>query len=291
MILRYLFAATLDDLWRYKKTGVALVLCIGLALSLVGLFLLAGYNADRRFDLLRQKGRMTIYLHDSAAPAATTFLKRRLGQDRQVASFTYISKEDALQLFRQNSGGASLLSELDGNPLPAAFEVEAIDRSALAQLTKRYARFAAVEEVQDASPWSDGWNGVFEQLSIAGMVIGGILIAIAAGVIVVAVRLHFRLRQAEIRIMRLVGAPPLFLRSLLGLEGTVLGVSGGGLALAVIFGLFVLLRGRVEAWLASGPFGGYPLQFFPVEVMVGIVLAGGIVCGMGGFFSVGWGRS
>jgi len=208
-----------------------------------------------------------------------------------VTAFTYISKEDALQLFRQGGGEAALLTELDGNPLPAAFEVEVLNRSALAEMTKQYARFAAVEEVQDASPWQKEWDGVFGQLSMAGMTVGGLLTAIVAAVIVVAARLHFRLRLAEVRAMRLVGAPPLWIRSLFGLEGTALGVTGGGLALAAILGLFAFSRGKIEAHLASGPFGGHPLQFLPVEMMVGVVLAGGIVGGIGGFFSVGGGRS
>lgn len=291
MKLPYLLAAAADDLWLYKKTGAALVLCASLALFLVGLFLLARHNATHRFDLLRQDGRMTVYLRDSADAASVARLKRRLGDDPQVATFAYISKEDALQLFRQSGGEASLLTELDGNPLPAAFEVEAMDRSALTQLTKRYARFSIVEEVQDASPWQEGWDGVFDQFSIAGMTIGGLLAGIATVVIVVAARLHFRLRQEEIRMMRLVGAPPLWIRSLFGLEGTALGVTGGGLALAAVFALFVFSRGRIEAYLAAGAFGGHPLQFFPLEMAIGVVLAGGIVGGFGGFFSVGWGRS
>ena len=291
MRLRYLLAAAADDLWLYKKSGAAVVLCNGLALFLVGLFLLAGYNANQRFDLLRQKGRMTIYLRDSADPSAIARLKRRLGQDPQVAGFTYISREDALQLFSQTGGEAALLAELDSNPLPDSFEVDAVDRSALAALKKRYARFATVEEVQDASPWQEGWDGVFGQFSIAGRTIGGLLAGIAAAVIVVAARLHFRLRQEEVRAMRLVGAPPLWIRSLFGLEGTALGVAGGGLALVAVLGLFALSRGKIEVYLGAGPLGGHPLQFFPVEMMIGVVLAGGIVGGIGGFFSVGWGRS
>jgi len=291
MTLRDLLAAAADNLWIYKRSGGATVLCNGLVLFLVGLFLLAGYNTDRRFDRLRRQGRLTIYLSDSAGPAAIAQLKRRLEQDRKVATFTYISKEDALKLFRRDGGESALLSELDGNPLPAAFEVEAIDRSALVEMTKRYARFAGVEEVQDASPWQAGWDGVFEQISIVGMTTGGLLAAVAAAVIVVAARLHFHLRQAEVRMMRLAGAPPSWIRSLFSLEGMALGVAGGGLALVAIFGLFAGSRGRIEAYLASGPFGGHPLQFFPVGMMVGVVLAGGIVGGLGGFFSAGWGRS
>ena len=291
MKLRYLLAAAADDLWIYKKSGGVVVLCNGLVLFLVGLFLLAGYNTDRRFDRLRQQGRLTIYLRDSAGPAAIVHLKRRLEQDRQVAAFTYISKEDALQLFRHGGGEASLLAELDGNPFPAAFEVEAVNRSALTELTRRYARFAAVEEVQDPSPWQEGWDGMFGQLSMVGMTVGSLVAAIAAAVIVAAARLHFRLRQEEVRMMRLVGAPPLWIRSLFGLEGAALGMTGGGLALAAVLGLFALSRERIEAHLAAGPFGDQPLEVLPVEMMVGVVLAGGFVGGLGGFFSVGRRRS
>ncbi len=105
-------------------TSAIAVATIGVSLVLVGTFALLVWNME---GLLRRFGDalyVTAYLEDGVEPAHQRSLAVLVSTVEGVGAVRIVSKQEALERFRDGVGrGAALLEGLDENPLPASLEL------------------------------------------------------------------------------------------------------------------------------------------------------------------------
>jgi cell division transport system permease protein len=88
-------------------------------------------------------------------------------------------------------------------------------------------------------------------------------------------RLLLSRRRIEVEVLRLVGATNSFVRRPFVIEGAMQGAAGAAAAIAILGGLFWLVRGRFDHELAN--LLGLSPSFLPWTVTVGFVLLGGVL--------------
>ena len=93
-------------------------------------------------------------------------------------------------------------------------------------------------------------------------------------IIGVTIRITVLQRAREIAIMRLVGATNGFIRGPFLLEGSLKGLLGGLLAIALCYGTYLLFRGQVELATSGIVF------LKPAQVVLGVVF--GVLIGLSG---------
>jgi cell division transport system permease protein len=111
-----------------------------------------------------------------------------------------------------------------------------------------------------------------------------------AALLIVAntIRLAIYARRDELDILALVGASRTFVRVPFLLEGTLQGLLGGCLALAVVLGLYSLLLPRLESGLEL-VLGRTALEFFTTGQSIVLVAAGAALGLLGSITAlVGW---
>ena len=284
--LRYAFDEALLSLWRGRRSGILSMATIAVALFVLGAFLLASSNLERLGEEWGRSAEMSIYLNDDATPADRQAVEALLAPGPIVAGHQFVSKEEALARFKATfSDLAGAVETLEGNPLPASYEVRLqatpASTQAIAELASRLEQTGGVSDVRYDRQWLDRVLSAVQTIQGVGLVLGAFLTFAAALTVANVVRLALWARRDELEIMQLVGAPQTFIRGPFVMEGVLQGGIGALLALAALAVTFLVVRGRylmplAEALNVSG------IRFLAPELCVLLVVGGTLVGCLGG---------
>jgi cell division transport system permease protein len=197
-------------------------------------------SADVRSDL-----QIRTYLYDDATPAETTALQNKIKGLPHVKQVTYLTKADALAEFKKDFKRDDVLKELGKNPLPANFIVRPDDAANLVAIRGELQKPGAngktsyispiIQKVDDRQEEANQIQQVTGALKLILTVITILLIAASLLLIGNTIRLSIYTRRREIEVMRLVGATRWFIRWPFMIEGVVVGILGGSIAILVLW--------------------------------------------------------
>ncbi|TLY15177.1 MAG: ABC transporter permease [Nitrospirae bacterium] len=276
--IAYLVKESMTNIRLNRTTTLVAVASTAFTLACFGVFLLLYLNLRGVVSSLQDDIKIVVYLHDGLSAQGLSDLQQRLKGEREVATLSYVSKEQALADFREQFPSEyHLLQGLGENPLPASFVVTLAPRfrssEAVRQWAKRLTNMAGVAQVQYSRDWIENLATVIGFIELGAVAVGSILSAASITIIASTIRLTLLARRDEIEILRLVGATGAFIKVPYLLEGAVLGAVGGLLSLAILRGGFDLFK------LQLGPTGRFLgveswLNFFPGHVSLLIIGAG-----------------
>ena len=281
MALSYTLREGLAGFRRAKLATVASVAALAIALVLIGIVALLGWQWQTVSDTLRQRAsEVEVFLDDAVDDEVAERLGERLRAVPAVDSVRFVSHEEAAEVFREAFGeGAEVFD--DAQFLPASYRVrlrtEGASADSLAQFAEEVGSWAPVEEV------------AFDRASVEAIernrrVVTGVGGAVALLVVLAAlllvgntVRLSIYARRMLIRTMKLVGATNAFIRRPFLIEGAAQGLAAGLAAGAVLWALYGLFLGwlrsaDVAAGGAVGWPGGSPLVAVAAVVLLGVLL-------------------
>ena len=291
--LRYALEEALASLWRGRQSGLLSIATIALALFVLGAFLDVTSNLEQLGIEWSSAAEMSVYLNDRVTPAERSAIETILARGTVVAAREYVSKSDALARFKRTFGDlASAVDSLGDNPLPASYEVTlrtgpgveaSVDRLAAA-----LRQSAGVADVRYDRQWLTRLLSVITVIGGVGLVLGTVLTIAAALTVANVVRLALHARHDELDIMRLVGAPQAYIRGPFVMEGVLQGGLGALTALGALAAVFVGVRTRYLAPVASA-INLSSVHFLPLEVCVFLV-AGGMMVGCLGGLVAAWNR-
>jgi cell division transport system permease protein len=80
--------------------------------------------AERIMQPIENSGLMQIFIRDDAAQSDVDALHQEMLADPLVQSVRYVSKDEALRVFKERmKGNPEIVDQLEGNPLPASLEL------------------------------------------------------------------------------------------------------------------------------------------------------------------------
>lgn len=265
-----------------RTTTVIAVATTAFTLACFGVFLLLYLNLRAVATSLQSDFKVVVYVQESVPAQGVAQLQSLLKADPGVQVVSYVSKEQALADFRaQFPADSHLLQGLGENPLPASFVVSLSPSLRSPDAVRRWAErvqsVPGVEQVQYSRDWIDNLTAIVGYLELVAVGIGTVLSAASATIIASTIRLTLYARREEIEIMRLIGATSSFIRIPYLIEGTMLGMMGSAVALAILKGGFELFKVRLGM---PGRFLGIDsgVQFFSGQV-VGLIAAAGLILG------------
>jgi cell division transport system permease protein len=253
--LRYFARSAWLGLRSSPLPSVVSVATIAVSLFLIGVFVLLLTNMSGILERFGREVRLTAYVDDSLVrPEAERALLERVRRTPGVARAEWVSREQALERFRERLGGESaLLDGIDENPLPASVEIELApaQRSAegLARAAQAVAALDGVAEVSRGHAWVEGYARAVSLVRAGSAVLGAVLGLAALVIVSNTIRLAVYARRDEIEILMLVGAARSFAAVPFLLEGLILGTLGGLLALGLLWLAYALLGGPLEGGL------------------------------------------
>jgi cell division transport system permease protein len=203
-----------------------------------------------------------------------------------VASHQFVSKDEALRRFKETfTDLASAVDTVEGNPLPASYEVrlqaEPGSRDAIAELAAKLEQTPGVADVRYDRQWLDRVLSAVTVVRRVGLLLGAFLTVAAALTVANVVRLALWARRDEIEIMQLVGAPQTFIQGPFVMEGVLQGGIGALLALAALALAFLAIRGSYLVPLAQA-LNLSAVRFLAPELCLLLVAGGTLVGCLGG---------
>ena len=272
--------------WRNAAMSIAATATMTLMLLLLSGFFIVQNGLLAGLQFVEQKVEVVADLRSAATDGEIEDLRLRIGALPEVREVTYVSREEALQRFRDAraaQGEEDLTKYLDANPLHASLEVKLRDPGAFAAVTAALRADPLVERVKNITDLVSRVLAVTEFLRTAGIVILALIAAIVLFIIINTIRLAVVARAEEIEVMRLVGASDAFIRWPFVFEGALVGLIGAAITLGVIAAV-------------ADPLSSFMFEFFRVlPIRVGaiardvavLVIGSGVGLGvLGAFVSV-----
>lgn len=259
--------------------AVALVLPALLYLMLQGVKQFAGgWDA---------KPRITVYLRVSLEEERAAALRSRLQLLAGIDAIEYISRDQALEVFRKQTGLGDVLDRLDENPLPPVYVLTSEDSSPahIETIVTAVKKIPGVESVQTDLVWAGRLQYILlliERLAFLLFVLFsvGVVLTVAN-----TLRLEIAQRRQEIIVMKLVGATDAFVRRPLLYRGIWYGVAGAVLASVILVSAAAYLSSPVEALARS--YGSEAILAGPGVMELAWLLLAGFGLGLlGAWFTV-----
>jgi len=273
-------ANAVRGLWRASTTSLMAIATIAVVLALLGGAWIVVGNMASLLEEFGAELQLTAYLEPGLSEARQNALAEEVSRAPGVAKVAVVTREEALERFARIAGSDELLAGLVENPLPPSLEItlapEARTEAAVESLAAALDGLEGIDELAHGQDWIEGYG---RAIALArGLALGlGAVLGLAALVIVgKTIRLAVYRRRDEHDILALVGATRTLVRVPFLLEGTLQGVLGGCLALAVVFGAYELLRPQIESGLAL-VIGRAGLAFLTTGQALALVAAGALL--------------
>ncbi|PXV72780.1 permease-like cell division protein FtsX [Pantoea sp. PNA 03-3] len=251
---RYALRGTLSDMWRQPLATLLTVMVIAISLTLPSVCYMVWKNASQAASQWYPAPQLTVYLSKTLDDTAAENVTAQLKQVEGVDHVNYLTREEALNEFRNWSGFGGAMDMLEQNPLPAVViitpKLNFQNSDTMQTLRDRVAKVQGVDEVR----MDDSWFARLAALTglvgqIASMI--GILMIVAVFLVIGnSVRLSIFARRDTINVQKLIGATDGFILRPFLYGGALLGFSGAVLSL-ILSEVLVLRLQSVVAQVAS----------------------------------------
>jgi cell division transport system permease protein len=277
---KYFARETMISLRRNLLMTLAGILTVTISLLLLGGILLFQQWVDHGTEKWSNGVEFEIFMVPNATDQQIEAVSTQLQGDKQVRSFTFITKEEALELYREYTrDNPGLSDDVTADVLPSSYRVAPVDPQLTRSLTAKYNTQPGVDESVTADKAISQLITITNFLRYMFLAIAIVLIASSLFLIVNTIRLATFARRREIEVMKLVGASNWFVRVPFMAEGMVQGVIGAGLAVSGVFGLQYLFS-NIET--TQGFFQGfYVTTGNATTISIGLLVAGAIIGAIG----------
>ena len=224
----------------YFSTNITPIISVSLVLLLLGVVALIGLSAHSLTNYVKENIGFDVVMKANASQKETDKLKKRLTMAPYVSSVKYISKEDALRSWEQDTG-EDLMEVIGVNPLNAEFEVRVkaqyVSVDSLNKIEAELTKVSSVESVQMHKDVVEQINHNVRSVMVVLFAVLVMLVIISFVLINNTVRLAVYSRRFLIHTMKLVGATPGFIRRPFVLTNVLNGIIASLVAVVLLSGL------------------------------------------------------
>jgi cell division transport system permease protein len=265
--------------WRRDFRSFAPALgAMTLLLTFTGVAGILAYTGTR---LVQSQARDAAVLHAylaSSDESSVQGLEQTLRSDPRVISVTFVSPDEALQQ-AQSEGLGELAGATGSNPFPASLNVQVRSIQDLAGVDSLVRKDAELDPQLQTSYDAGAYNRLGQlifALSVGGVVLLGLLAAVALGITGASVRGVVVSRREELRALDLLGSPGWILRAPFVTQGMLTGLLAGIFAGICVLGVYSseaqAARTTLIQWLPS-------VATETTLLAAGLLAAGGMALG------------
>ena len=233
MSVSYTLKESFAGFRRNRSASLITVFTVSISLLLLGVFALITMNFSTFVDQIRDRVDLEVFVEGSLNTRQQEEMSRILAAIPGVEEVTFISKEDAAELFKQDFG-ESFDDILEENPLPESYRLSILEgydnADSVSIIAARVEKLRLVESVHYRKQLLQLIDRRARAFSYASLFIGLVLALSAVILVANTIRLTIFAKRHIIRTMKLVGATPTFIRLPFLIEGGFHGLIGGIIA-------------------------------------------------------------
>lgn len=260
--------AHLRTTWRHVRRSpyqaLAAILITTLTFFVISVFTILILGSSQIINYFESKPQVTAFFKDETKQENIDALKKQLESSEKVATIKFVSKQDALKIYREQNKNDPLLLELvTAEILPASLEISATKIDYLADLSESLKNSPIVSEVifqRDVVSTLTDWTAAIRRIGVA-LVFVLALVSIFITMTIIGIKISQK--KEEIEIMRLIGATYWYIRWPFIFEGIFYGVISAFIGWALT---------SIALWYAT-PFLSSFLKGIPILPVPPIFLA------------------
>jgi cell division transport system permease protein len=248
---------SLISFWRNWWLSVAATLIMVLTLITISIFASVLVVTNKTTASLRDRVDISVYFNDSTSEDQINAIKENFLNRPEIKSVQYVSKDDALSIWKQRNAGDSKLQDIvtaADNPLPRSLEIKTVKPEDYGKVNdllssddyKPMIRSISYGKTKDLI---DRLVKVTTTIKIAGWALSTIFVLISILIIYNTVRLTIFARSGEIEIMKLVGASDWYVRGPFIIEGAGYGIIGAIISATIFYFGFKIAIHPIENYL------------------------------------------
>ena len=257
------FKTAWHNIRRSPYQALAAILVMTLTFLVVSFFTFLIVGSSKVINFFESKPQVTAFFKDEAKQENINALEDQLNSTGKVASMKFVSKEDALRIYRQQNKNDPLLLDLvTADILPASLEIATIKISDLSSISDMLKRSSIVQEVvfqKDIVSTLINWTTAARRI---GLGIIGVLSLVSVFIIVTIIGIKISQKRDDIEIMRLIGASSWYVRWPFLFEGMFYAIIGAIIAWLIASAALVYATPVLSAFLKGIPVFPIPLVFF-----------------------------
>jgi len=285
------FKTAKDYIRRSPFQAMAAIFVLAISFFISTILGVLVYSSNNLIKYFETRPQIIAFLKEDADLDQINTLKKKLEIDDRISELKYVSKDQALAIYKEATSDNPLLSELVSPDIfPSSLEFSLKDLSYTEKIVDELKGEQIVEDVGfTANLGSEsGLNDVVQRLRtitwyirVGGLSFVSVLLGTSFLVLIIIIGIRMTMRRGEVEILDLIGATPGFIRSPIVLEALIY----------AFFGVFLGWVGALTLVLYATPtivayFGEIPVLpkntnellivfgiMFAVELFIGVVLA------------------
>jgi cell division transport system permease protein len=248
------------------------------------LFMVIALGSQRILQYYESKPQAIAFFKDNATQVDVDAIRGALQATGRVTDLRFVSKEEALQIYKdKNADNPTLLELVTANILPASLEISTVTPGDLKYVAQILQQEPVVEEVvvpEDVIQTLTKATGIIRWV---GGVSVGFLIGFSILVILMIIGFKIRIKRNEIEIMRLLGASTWFIRAPFLWEGIAYAAMGAVAAWITTYAVIWYFTPFIQPSLAE--INLLPISPLIMLQLLAIALLSAVIIGFIGSFS------
>ena len=237
--LMYTIKQGIINIFRNKWFSLASIATISACLFLFGIFYAIVANFQNMVKTAEEDVCLSVYFIEGSTLEQMKAVQGQINERDEVLRSEYVSADAAWEEFKKDY----LRGYDDGfteNPMEGMDHVNVYmkDVSQQENLAVYIESMPQVDHVNRSFVVADTLTGVNKLIGYVSAGIIAILLVVSIFLISNTVAMGISVRQAEIRIMKYIGATDFFVRSPFVLEGMLIGLAGAAIPLVLIHGIY-----------------------------------------------------
>ncbi len=244
------------NLFRNAWLTIAATAVMLVALTIISIAIVLNVTANNAIESLARDLKASVYLSEGSSEAQRTALKERIEKLDFVERVELVSqdqaKNDLAEDYNHNSDILQALALAGEDVLPASYRVTVSNLKRMPEIKE----VAEAEEFKgtvdsvslgqtDAQATIDKAASAQRFINTGSIIAAVTLSAVSIMIIFNTIRMAIYTRRDEIRVMKLIGATPDYIRGPFLVEASLYGVFAGVIANTVVYSLIVSLGKKV----------------------------------------------
>lgn len=244
----------------YQSFGSILILFFTLFLALFFFNITAFFYGILGY--VETRPQVIAYFDVNAEEGDIVKIKEAIEKTEKTTSVTYVSQEEALDLYKElNEENPLLLEMVSANILPASIEIYAKKPEYLVEIAEFLEGQNIVDDVNFQQSIVERLVALTQTLRVVSISVFAFLIFMSIVVLMATTAFKISVKKDEIEVLQLIGASKGYIRGPFLKEGMLFGLISGTLAFAAHYALLFTALPTMRSYLTGIP----NLAFFNLE--------------------------
>jgi len=212
---------------RSPYQALAAILIMTLTFLAISFFTFLLVGSSKVINYFESKPQVTAFFRNEAKQADINQLENQLQATGKIASIKFVSKDEALKIYKeQNKNDPLLLDLVTADVLPSSFEISTVKIEDMTAISNTLTKSALVSDViyqKDVVSTLTSWTGAIRQI---GLVLVVLLSLVSIFIMATIIGIKISQKKEDIEIMKLIGATNWYIRWPFLTEGILYGIIG-----------------------------------------------------------------